>query len=62
MPQPFYLNLDFYGDVLTSDQNPDDPDSYDTTGAGSVVFPASIRECDIPEIGWWNGDSSVRPH
>jgi hypothetical protein len=45
-PQPFYLNFDFYGDVLTSDQNPDDPNSYDTTGAGGAYFPASVPDSE----------------
>jgi hypothetical protein len=43
-PQPFYVNLDFYSDVLTSAQNPDDPNSYDTTGAGGAYFPASVPQ------------------
>ncbi|MFO7601212.1 MAG: hypothetical protein R6X27_15610 [Candidatus Desulfacyla sp.] len=46
-PQPFYVNLDFYGDVLTSEPDPDDPNSYDTTGAGGAYFPASVPDSEI---------------
>ncbi len=39
-PHPFYLNLDFFGDVLTSTVSPDGPNSYDTTGRGGAYFPS----------------------
>ena len=43
-PQPFYVNLDFYGDVLTSERDEDNPNIYNTTGAGGAYFPSSLPE------------------
>jgi len=37
-PQPFYVNMDFFGDVLTSTPVPGAPNVYDTTGVGGAYF------------------------
>ncbi len=37
-PQPFYTNLDFYGNVLTSIRTGENPNVFETTGAGGAYF------------------------